>query len=102
MNVDVIHAIAAPRRVWRAFAGWLHDRMPKGLYARALLIVILPIVLLQSAVAYVYMQRHWEAITDRLSASVARDVAAISDLYARFPDSQRQEFLTLIAGVDLS
>jgi len=27
----------------------------------------LPIVLLQSAVAYVYMERHWEAITDRLS-----------------------------------
>ncbi|HXY57938.1 MAG TPA: ATP-binding protein [Methylocystis sp.] len=102
MNVEVLQAIDAPRRLWRAFAGWLHDRMPKGLYARALLIVILPIVLLQSAVAYVYMERHWEAITDRLSASVARDVAAISDLYARFPDSQRQEFLTLIAGVDLS
>ncbi|HYA80327.1 MAG TPA: ATP-binding protein [Methylocystis sp.] len=102
MNVEVLQAIDAPRRLWRAFAGWLHDRMPKGLYARALLIVILPIVLLQSAVAYVYMERHWEAITDRLSAGVARDVAAISDLYARSPDSQRQEFLTLIAGVDLS
>jgi len=100
MNVDVIHAIAAPRRVWRAFAGWLHDRMPKGLYARALLIVILPIVLLQSAVAYVYMQRHWEAITDRLSAAVARDVAAVSDLYVRFP--QDRETLTLVAGVDLN
>ncbi|HEY8138268.1 MAG TPA: two-component sensor histidine kinase, partial [Methylocystis sp.] len=56
------------RRLWRRFAGWLHERMPKGLYARALLILILPIVLLQSAVAYVYMERHWEAITDRLSA----------------------------------
>jgi two-component system, OmpR family, osmolarity sensor histidine kinase EnvZ len=100
MNVEVLQAFAAPRRLWRAFAGWLHDRMPKGLYARALLIVILPIVLLQSAVAYVYMERHWEAITDRLSAAVARDVAAVSDLYMRFPEGH--ETLTLIAGVDLN
>jgi len=102
MTDRVLEAFAAPWRLWRAVAGWLHDRMPKGLYARALLIVILPIVLLQSAVAYVYIQRHWEAITDRLSASVAREVAAISDLYVRFPKDEQHEILTLISAVDLN
>ena len=33
--------------------------MPKGLYARALLIIIAPMVILQSVVAFVFMERHW-------------------------------------------
>ena len=34
--------------------------MPKGLYTRSLLIVILPMLLLQSVVALIFMDRHWE------------------------------------------
>ncbi len=34
--------------------------MPKGLYARSLLIVIAPVVLLQSVIAYTFMERHWQ------------------------------------------
>ena len=102
MSIAFLDAFAAPRRAWRGFAGWLHDRMPKGLYARALLILILPIILLQSAVAYVYMERHWEAITDRLSAAVARDVAAVTDVYASFPQDTGHDILSRIAAVDLN
>jgi len=102
MSMVLFEAIDAPRRWWRKVGAWLHKRMPKGLYARALLILILPIVLLQSAVAYVYMQRHWEAITDRLSASVARDASAIVEIYRSFPQDANHEILTRIAGVDLS
>ncbi len=102
MTTGFIEAVVGLRRLWRRFAGWLHERMPKGLYARALLIVILPIVLLQSAVAYVYMERHWEAITERLSAGVARDVAAIADLYQSFPQDSGHDTLMRIAAVDLN
>ncbi len=42
--------------------------MPKGLYARALLIIIVPMVILQSVVAFVFMERHWNLVTQRLSA----------------------------------
>ncbi len=102
MSMGLLDAFTALRRLWRRFAGWLHERMPKGLYARALLILILPIVLLQSAVAYVYMERHWEAITDRLSAAVARDVAAVADVYSSFPQDTGHDILSRIAGVDLN
>ncbi len=102
MSIGFLDAFSALRRLWRGFAGWLHQRMPKGLYARALLIVILPIVLLQSAVAYVYMERHWEAITDRLSAAVARDVAAVADIYTSFPQDKSHEILSRIAILDLN
>ena len=54
--------------------------MPKGLYARSLLIVILPMVLLQSAIAYFFMERHWQTVTQRLSSAVVSDVASIVDL----------------------
>ena len=36
------------RALWRDVSRGVADKMPKGLYARSLLIVILPMVLLQS------------------------------------------------------
>jgi len=102
MSYVLSGVVAAPRRLWRRLAGWLHERMPKGLYARALLIVILPIVLLQSAVAYVFIERHWEAVTDRLSAHVAREVAAVVDIYKSFPQDEGHAILSRIAAFDLN
>ncbi len=61
------------------------DLLPKGLYARALIIIIAPIVLLESVVAFVFMERHWQAVTRRLSESTARDIAAIIDVYRGYP-----------------
>jgi two-component system osmolarity sensor histidine kinase EnvZ len=60
----------------------LGDRLfPKGLYARALIIIITPIVLLEGVVAFAFMERHWQSVTRRLSEATARDVAAVIDLY---------------------
>lgn len=60
------------------------ELLPKGLYARALLIIITPIVILESVVAFVFMERHWEAVTRRLSASTAGEIAAIMDSYKAY------------------
>ncbi len=102
MTVALTELISAPRNLWRAFKIWLHDRMPRGLYARALLIVILPIVLLQSAIAYVFMERHWEVVTYRLSAGVAREVSAIVETYKDFPDDPDHVKLRRIAATAMS
>ena len=40
------------RFLWERCAGPLGDLAPKGLYARALIIIIAPIVLLESVVAF--------------------------------------------------
>ncbi len=64
------------------------DLMPKGLYARALIIIIAPIVLLEGVVAFVFMERHWQAVTRRLSEATARDLGAIIDMYE---DYDRQD-----------
>ncbi|MDQ0473701.1 ATP-binding protein [Labrys wisconsinensis] len=76
----------------------LGDRMPKGLYARSLLIIITPIVILQAVLAYVFMEKHWQSVTARLSAATTKDIAAIIELYQQFPhDPQTKQKLERIA-----
>ena len=67
-----------------AFKGW----MPTGLYARALLIMIVPMVILQTVVAFVFMERHWNTVTRRLSAAVVQDIAGLIDVYKAYPQDK--------------
>ena len=67
--------------------------MPKGLYARSLIIIIAPVVLLQSVIAYVFMERHWQLVTRRLSAAVTADIAALIDIYESYPQDKDGETL---------
>jgi len=57
------------------------EMLPKGLYARALLIIITPIVVLEGVIAFAFMERHWQAVTRRLSEATARDIAAVIEIY---------------------
>ncbi len=70
---------------WRRMSRWLNGVMPKGLYARALLIIIAPMVILQSVIAFVFMERHWNVVTQRLSAGVVQDIGALIDVYKGYP-----------------
>ena len=78
-----------------------NQRLPKGLYARSILIVVTPIVILQSVVAYVFMERHWERVTQRMSAAVTRDIAAIVEMIETYPQDERYSDLTRIAAESL-
>ncbi|KRE02931.1 ATPase [Bosea sp. Root670] len=79
--------------------------MPKGLYPRALVIVIAPVVLLQSVIAYVFMERHWQTVTQRLSSAVSADIAMLIDVYESYPQDADTTTLSRIAaerlGMDL-
>ncbi|MEM6617049.1 MAG: ATP-binding protein [Pseudomonadota bacterium] len=93
----------------RSFSGIRHylgqalaNLMPKGLYARVLLIIVVPIVILQSVIAFVFMERHWETVTQRLSAAVTRDIATLIELYDAYPSDQDFEVLRRIAFEELN
>jgi two-component system, OmpR family, osmolarity sensor histidine kinase EnvZ len=88
----------------RRFTRWFSKRMPTRLYARALLIIIIPMVLLQSVIAFVFMERHWQMVTQRLSMAVTRDIAATIDILSTFPDPTAREEMIRIARerLDLS
>src|SRR5580700_11829674 len=79
------------------FGLWLKSMMPKGLYARALLIIIVPMVVLQSVVAFVFMERHWNLVTQRLSAGVVQDIAALIEIYKGYPQDADRTLLRRIA-----
>src|SRR5947209_20019879 len=98
MSITLPAALARPRKAYRNFALWLRRQMPKGLYARALLIVILPMVLLQSAVVFFFMERHWQLVTFRLSAALTQDIAALIDIYHDYPQDKNYDTLQRIAA----
>lgn len=102
----------AARRIWNALAGaprrlaaWLGEVMPKGLFVRSLIIIIAPIVILQSVVAYVFMERHWQLVTRRLSSAVSADIAALIDIYELYPQPAGAADLVRVAqerlGLDI-
>lgn len=81
----------------KRYTRWLRRKVPTGLYARSLLIIIVPMVLLQSVVAFVFMERHWQTVTQRLSTAVTRDIAAIVDILDTYPQTDDYEEVVRIA-----
>jgi len=73
------------QRGYRRMARAVYRAMPKGLYSRALLIIITPIVLLQAVLLYVFMERHYELVSERLSEAVAREIASIVYVLENYP-----------------
>ncbi|MCM2438340.1 HAMP domain-containing histidine kinase [Agrobacterium vitis] len=69
----------------RWFSRWLRRQFPTGLFARALLIIILPMLILQTVLLFVFMERHWQMVTQRLSAAVTRDIATVIVLLETYP-----------------
>jgi two-component system osmolarity sensor histidine kinase EnvZ len=89
--------LARPRSLWRGIGRKIASFMPKGLYARSLLIVILPMVILQTVITYVFLERHWQLVTHQLSAALTQDIAAVIDIYNSYPQDKNEETLTRIA-----
>ena len=86
------------REAWRRFARTLSEAMPKGLFARSLIIIIAPVVLLQSLVVFGFMERNWQDTTQRLSEATVGEIAALVDLIEATPpgDSERAAFNAIV------
>ncbi len=69
----------ADAEVWRRREiqprGWLKRILPRTMFGRSLLIVVMPLILLQAIATWIFYDRHWAAISWRLSTGVAGDVA---------------------------
>ncbi|GGB35056.1 two-component sensor histidine kinase [Roseibium aquae] len=63
--------------VYRKASRFLYRVMPKGLYTRSLLIIVVPILVLQSVLVVVFMERHYELVSRRMSEAVVREIAAV-------------------------
>ena len=58
---------------------WLKRYMPRSLYGRAALILILPVISLSVVVSVVSIQRLFEGVTEQMTNSVSREVRLVLD-----------------------
>jgi two-component system osmolarity sensor histidine kinase EnvZ len=70
--------------------------LPKSLFIRALLILVIPTLLIQIVTAYIFFDRHWDNVARHMSGTLAGEVAflvkQLKDVPARQKPSVVSEF----------
>ncbi|WP_025899728.1 ATP-binding protein [Sneathiella glossodoripedis] len=79
------------------YVGLLKKIMPRTLFGRSLLIVVLPTVLLQILATYIFYERHWNNVARRLAQGVSGEIASVISLTDRFPGEEAQASILNIA-----
>jgi len=62
--------------------------LPRSLYPRAMLIVIVPLIALQMVVAFVFVQRHFEGVTRQMTRNIAREMAVAQQVIDTSPTAE--------------
>jgi two-component system osmolarity sensor histidine kinase EnvZ len=52
--------------------------LPRTLYGRSLMIIVMPILLLQMIVAYIFIDRHWDSMSDKLVFALAGEIRMVT------------------------
>jgi two-component system osmolarity sensor histidine kinase EnvZ len=81
------------------FFQWLKQYLPRSLYGRAALIMLLPVVVLQLVVIVVFTQRHFEDVTLQMSNTVARELKLV---LLDDPDIARQVLQIKVNDVEMA
>lgn len=77
----------------------IKDYLPKSMFGRSLLILMAPLVLVETISAYVFFDNHWENVTKALANNIAGEVATITALYSTMPGDA--DFFKFLAGTHL-
>jgi two-component system osmolarity sensor histidine kinase EnvZ len=64
----------------------LRSLLPRGIYGRAALILIVPIFAIQLVVSMAFIQRHFEDVTIQMTRGVVREIAMLLDRIEAAPD----------------
>ncbi len=75
-----LNAISNPKRL-------IKKNLPTSLFSRALIILLMPLLLVQVVLGYIFFDRHTETILRQLSKTIAGDVALVMDWVERDPKS---------------
>jgi two-component system, OmpR family, osmolarity sensor histidine kinase EnvZ len=74
---------------------FLKRYMPTGLFPRSLLIIVMPVVVTQIIITFVFLERHWNTVTQRLSNAVVSDIAFLAELRMKEQGSDSYELSQL-------
>lgn len=75
---------------------------PYTLFGRFLLIFLIPIIALQIINSYVFYQRHWEHVTDRMQDALINEVAVICNLIKSREDLSKAKASLKPLAMDIS
>jgi two-component system, OmpR family, osmolarity sensor histidine kinase EnvZ len=67
--------------------------IPRGLFWRSLLIVVVPLLILQLLLTVVFYNRHWDTVTRWLAVGVAGEVALLAEMIEEAPDPATRSML---------
>ncbi len=70
----------------------LRSLTPKGLFWRSLLILLIPMVLLQGVVAYIFFERHWDTVSRRLALGLTGDIIYVMRTMQKYPEDEFREW----------
>ncbi|OED47898.1 ATP-binding protein [Leisingera sp. S232] len=70
------------------FFQWLKRYMPRSLYARAALILVVPIVALQIVISVVFIKRDLEDVTVQMTATIQREMELLRQIADAAPDQE--------------
>lgn len=70
--------------------------LPRSLFGRWLLMLVIPVLLLQGIVTYAFYERHWDTVSRRLALGLAGDIGMMIELYERTKGTpQFDEYVSL-------
>ncbi len=67
---------------------WLKRYVPRSLYLRATLILVLPVIVLQTVLSVVFVQRLFEDVTQQMTGNMAVELGYLKDIVEAAPDPE--------------
>jgi two-component system osmolarity sensor histidine kinase EnvZ len=71
--------------------------LPRTLFGRSLLIIVMPLIILQIVSTWIFYDRHWNTVSRRLSDSIGGDVAIVLELMRQSPEKESQTAIFKLA-----
>ncbi|MEI6200481.1 MAG: ATP-binding protein [Enhydrobacter sp.] len=87
--------------IFESIARWADRHSPQTLFARALIIIVVPMLLLQALSAWWFYSQRGDNVTNRLALILVRDLRTLISLRADFPDDEHKSWVVRHARSDL-
>jgi two-component system osmolarity sensor histidine kinase EnvZ len=91
----------AARDLFERIARWADQHSPQTLFARALIIIVVPMLLLQALSAWWFYSQRGDYVTNRLALLLVRDLRMLISLRSDFPDDAHRAWILNRAAQDL-
>jgi two-component system, OmpR family, osmolarity sensor histidine kinase EnvZ len=91
----------AARDLFERIARIADEHSPQTLFARALIIIVVPMLLLQALSAWWFYSQRGDNVTNRLAILLVRDLRMLIALRADFPDDEHHSWIIRHAAQDL-